>query len=154
MTRPFGVKGGFNNKEFICPWESCKSVSWIHEALGSTAGIVRNPPGNAGLSPSVLESAQRMHLCNCVGVDDKPSKETVNGQAKRDINWNLAFKLSSKAAALRPFSPCTRQEHQSHSHHRYMIYSAHHCLRMMERTSVALRARLDSNPQLRYALIP
>ena len=40
MPRPFGVKGGFNNEnnEIICSWESCKSVSWIHEALGSTAG--------------------------------------------------------------------------------------------------------------------
>ena len=40
MPGPFGVKGGFNNEnnETICPWESCKSVSWIHEALGSTAG--------------------------------------------------------------------------------------------------------------------
>ena len=29
----------------------------------------------------------------------------MNGQAKRDLNWDLAFNGSRKAAALKPFSP-------------------------------------------------
>ena len=54
MTRPRGVEGSFNT-EIICIWESCISISCIHEVLGRAAGCSRTSLRSGLLSLSVME---------------------------------------------------------------------------------------------------
>ena len=43
-------------------------------------------------------------MAHSFGYNSIPPKLIVTGQAKRDLNWDLARNGSREAAALRPFS--------------------------------------------------